>query len=85
MLEANKKHVPPKSYSLKIVIHSVNQINKKKVKARTKKKLRKPVAYKYAEQNWIPEDLKNRGLSPYNSLSHTDNRKYFSGLSLTRN
>ena len=28
---------------------------------------------------------KNRGPGPYNSLRHTDNRKCFSGLSLTRN
>ena len=29
--------------------------------------------------------IKNRGPGPYNSLRHADNRKYFSGLSLTRN
>ena len=29
--------------------------------------------------------IKNRGPAPYNSLCHADNRKYFSGLSLTRN
>ena len=28
-------------------------------------------------KNWVP--------GPYNSLHHTDNRKYFLGLSLTRN
>ena len=28
---------------------------------------------------------KNWGPGPYNSLRHADNRKYFSGLSLTRN
>ena len=28
---------------------------------------------------------KNWGPGPYNSLHHADNRKYFSGLSLTRN
>ena len=32
MLEANKKQVPPKSYSLKIRIDSVNQILKNKEK-----------------------------------------------------
>ena len=29
--------------------------------------------------------IKNWGPGPYNSLRHADNRKYFSGLSLTRN
>ena len=29
--------------------------------------------------------IKNRGPGPYNSLCHTDNIKYFSGLSLMRN
>ena len=29
--------------------------------------------------------IKNRGPGLYNSLRHADNRKYFSGLSLTRN
>ena len=28
---------------------------------------------------------KNAGLGPYNFLSHVDNRRYFSGLSLTQN
>ena len=28
---------------------------------------------------------KNGGLGPHNSLSHGDNRRYFSGLSLTQN
>ena len=28
---------------------------------------------------------KNWGPGPYNSLRHADNRRYFSGLSLTRN
>ena len=28
---------------------------------------------------------KNRGPGPYNSLRHANNRRYFSGLSLTRN
>ena len=32
VLEANKKHVPPKNYSLKIRIDSVNQILKNKEK-----------------------------------------------------
>ena len=31
------------------------------------------------------EKIKNWGRGPYNSLRHADNRKYFSGLSLTRN
>ena len=31
------------------------------------------------------EKIKNWGPGPYNSLRHADNRKYFSGLSLTRN
>ena len=29
--------------------------------------------------------MKNRGPGPYNSLHHADYRKYFSGLSVTRN
>ena len=54
MLEANKKQVPLKSYSLKIRLDSVNQILK------TKKKLHKPYLYlhksKYTDQTYRPED-----------------------------
>ena len=50
MLEANKKQVPPKSYSLKIRIDSVNQILK------NKEKVHKPVIWKYTDQNYRSED-----------------------------
>ena len=31
----------------------------------------------------VYEIIKNRGPGPFNSLRHADNKKYFSGLSLT--
>ena len=34
---------------------------------------------------YVYQIIKNQGPGPYNSLHHADNRKYFSGLSLTRN
>ena len=88
MLEANKKHIAPKSYSL-IIIDSVNQILKNKEKVTqthnlnlltriTDRKI--PSLYTH-----VYHVIKNRGPGPYNSLRHADNRKYFSGLSLTRN
>ena len=86
MLEAIKKQVRLKSYSLKIRIDSVNQIlkNKEKVKQTrnismltriTDRKI--PCIYIHVyvtAKNWRP--------GPYNSLRHADNRRYFSGLSL---
>ena len=85
MLEANKKHIAPKSYSL-IIIDSVNQILKNKEKVTqthnlnlltriTDRKI--PSLYPH-----VYHVIKNRGPGPYNSLRHADNRKYFS---LTRN
>ena len=78
--EANKKQVSPKSYSLKRRINSVNQILKNKetfsiniLTRITDWKI--PCVYTHVY----------RGPGPYNSLRHTYNRKYVSGLSLTRN
>ena len=60
---------------------------------RTRKKLHKAVTiltritnqktpYAYIH---VYQIIKNQGPCPYNSLRHADNRKYFSGLSLTQN
>ena len=89
MLEANKKQVPLKSYSLKIRIDFVNQISKNKEKVTqtriinimtriTDRKI--PCVYIHVYQM-----IKNQRPGPYNFLRHADNRKYFSGLSVTRN
>ena len=89
MLVANKKQVPLKSYDLKIKIDSVNQILKNKEKVTqtsniniltriTDRKI--PCVYIHVYhiiKYWEP--------GPYNSLRHADNRKYFSGLSVTQN
>ena len=87
MLEANKKHIAPKSYSL-IIIDSVNQILKKEKVTQTRnlnlltritdRKI--PSVYTH-----VYHVIKNRGPGPYNSLRHAGNRKYFLGLCLTRN
>ena len=88
VLEANKKQVPLKSYSLEIRIDSVNQILKNKEKVKwtrnismltrfTDRKI--PCVY-----NYIYWRTKNWGLGPFNSLHHAYNRRYFSGLSLTQ-
>ena len=71
MLEANKKQVP-----LKRLTGNKNQ-------------------FCQSAQNYRPEDSvctysclsnhKNWGPSPYDSLCHADNRRYFSGLPLTQN
>ena len=78
VLEANKKQVPLKSYSLEIRIDSVNQILKKKEKVKwtlnksilTRIKDRKILCvyiYVYRiRKNWVP--------GPYNSQRHADNR-----------
>ena len=88
MLEANKKQIPLKSYSLKIRIDSVNQILKNKEKVTYTRNIsiptritdqKIPCVYIHAYQI-----IKNRGPGPYNSLHHADNRKYFSGLILSR-
>ena len=89
MLEVNKKQVPLRSYSLKIRIDSANQILKNKDKITQTLKIniltriisRKiPCVYLCLSNN---EKCKRPG--PYNFLRHTDYRKYFSGLSRTRN
>ena len=89
VLEANKKQVPWKSYLLKIRIDSVNQILKNKEKVMQTcdiniltRILDWKIACVYIPVNHM---IKNRGPGLYNSLSHADNRKYFSGLSLMWN
>ena len=89
MLEANKMQVPRKSCSLEIRIDYVNQIMKNKEKVKkicnismltriTDRKI--PCVYTH-----VYRITKNRGPSPYNSLRHADNKRYFSGVSLMRN
>ena len=83
MLEANKKKVPPKSCSLKIRIHSVNQILRNKEKVTWTRNIN-------TDQNYRSEDsVCIYSCLPYNkklrNCSVADNRKYFSCLSLRRN
>ena len=87
VLEASKKQVPLKSYFLEIRIDSVNQIMKNKEKVTQNTSILTiipgreiPCVYIYVYQI-----IKNRGPGLYNFLHHADNRKYFSGLSLTQN
>ena len=89
MLEANKKQVSLKSYSLKIRIDSVNQILKNKEKLTETRNIniltrstdwKTPCLYIHLYQI-----IKNRGPGPYNSLRYADNRKYFSGCPLSQN
>ena len=86
VLEANKKQVPPKSYSLKTRIDSVNQTlnNKEKVMytGNTNILIRitnRKIPYVYTCAYHI---IKNWGPVQYNSLCHANNRKFFLGLSL---
>ena len=88
ILEANKNHVSLKSYSLKIRIDSVNEIltNKEKVKwtcnSNTLTRItdwKIPCAYLCSANNIKSED------QTCITLCHTDDRKYFSDLSLTWN
>ena len=88
MLEANKKQVPLKSYSLELRINSVNQILKNNEKVIwTSNKLHGPElqtrrlgVYVFMSVKWY----KNSEPVSYNSLHHAGNRKYFLGLSLYR-
>ena len=89
LLEANKKQVPLKSYSLKIRIDSVNQILKNKEKVMWTSSIniltritdwKIPCVYIH-----VYHIMKNWGPGPYNSLCNANNRKYFSGLSLMQN
>ena len=89
VLEANKKQVSLKSYSLKIRIDSVNQIlkNKKKVTSTHNINILTRIT------DWkiscvyihVYQIIKNSGPGPYNCLRHADNRKQFLGRSLTQN
>ena len=81
MLEANKKQVPLKSYSLEIRIDSVNQILKNKEKV---KKTRNISMHTRMTDGKIPcvyihvyRKTKNWGPGPYHSLRHNDNKRYF--------
>ena len=84
--EAKKRQVHLKSYSPKKIIEHGNQILKYKEKVTQTRKINILTRIR-------PEDLyihiyqiiKSPGTGPHNSLRHTDNRKYFSGLFLTRN
>ena len=87
VLDANKKQVPLKSYSLEIRIDSVNQIlkNKEKVKYTQNISMLTWITDRrfcvYIHVYWIT----NWGPGLYNSLCRTDKRRYFLGLSLTEN
>ena len=87
MLEANKKQVSLKSYSLKIRIDPVRQVlwNKEKIKqirnlnVLTRLQIERFHVYIHAYQV-----ITNRGPDPYNSLLRTANKKWFSGLFLNQ-
>ena len=87
MLEANKKQVLLKSYSLKIRTDFVNQMLKNKVKIvyRIRKNILTRIRGRKIPCVYIHDYqiIKKRGPGSYNSLRHTDNRKFFAGLSLT--
>ena len=86
VLEANKKQVRLKSYSLKIRINSVNQ------NIVEQRSYINP-QHKYTNQNYRLKDsvcifcvyqiIKNRGPGLYNSLCHGADRKYFRSVSLS--
>ena len=89
MLEANKEEVSLKSYSLKIRNYSVNQILKNKEKVTQTRNINiltritdQEIPYVYIH---VYQIIKNTGPGPYNSLRHTNNRKYFLGLPLMQN
>ena len=89
MLEANKKQVPLKSYSLEIKIHFVNQMLKNKEKVKLTHNISmltritdQKILYVYIHVYWI---TKNWGPGPYNFLHQADNRRYFLGPSLMPN
>ena len=89
VLEANKKQVPPKNYSLEIRIDSVNQI----LKSKEKVKYTCDISMLTRITDWkilcvfihVYCVTKNWGPGPYNSLHDADNRRYFWGLSLIKN
>ena len=89
VLEANKIKVPLKSFSLNIRIDSVNQILKNKEKVTETRDIN--ILTRITDQkipclyNHVFQIIKSRGPGPCNYLRQVDNRKYFSGLSLTRN
>ena len=89
VLEANKKHIPLKRYSLEIRIDSVNKIlrNKEKVKWTRNKGMLTRISDRniLCVFTHVYRIIKNWGPGPYNSLRHTDNRRCLSGLFLTRN
>ena len=76
-----------KIYSLKIRIDSVNQTlrNKEKVIYTCNTNILTRITDQkiLSVCSCLSIDMKNRGPGPYNFLIHTQNRKYFLGLSLT--
>ena len=89
LLEANKKHVSLKSYSLKIRIDSVIQIlwNNKKVKWPCNINILTGITDQkiLCVYSCLSNDIKTWGPGLYNPLCHTHDKKYFSDFSLTRN
>ena len=83
VLKASKKQVPLKSHYLRIRIDSVNQILKNKEKVKWAHNIN--IRTRITDQKilcvyiYVYHLTKNWGPGPYNSLRHTDNRKYFSG------
>ena len=80
-------------YIRKNLLHGVLEANKKQVPL--KRLTGNKNQFCQSAQNYRPEDSvciysclsnhKNWGPSPYDSLCHADNRRYFSGLPLTQN
>ena len=79
MSEVNVKDVTLKSYSLKIETNSVNQILRDNEKITETCNINIPTTI--TDQKILC--VYSWGPGPYNSLYQADNRKYFSGLSLT--
>ena len=89
LLEANRRQVPLKSYSLRVRIDSVDQISRNKEKAHkpniTSKYWPESQTGRFHVYIHVYQMIKNWKPGPINCLRHADNRKHFSGLSLTRN
>ena len=88
VLEANKKQVPLKSYSLEIRINSVNQILKNKGKVTQTHSI--IILTRITDRNILCvyihayQITKNWGPGLYDYLHLADNSKYFLGLSNTK-
>ena len=80
MVEANTEQVSLKSCYLKKRIFSVNQILRNKEKVKCTRNVN--ILTRITDRNIqvyvnVYQIIENLGPGPYNSLHHTDNRKYF--------